>query len=92
MSNYGEGSFRATPAGHIQYRFRYADRYEVFLKEYGNGRILLLELGVGSNTPQNHQISVLAADCSKQQSIIHMYQSRRSSGSISDQQPGYMYW
>lgn len=28
-----------------------AGRYEAFLKEHGNGRILLLELGVGGNTP-----------------------------------------
>ena len=26
-------------------------RYEAFLRQYGNGRILLLELGVGGNTP-----------------------------------------
>lgn len=28
-----------------------AHRYEAFLRRYGNGRILLLELGVGGNTP-----------------------------------------
>lgn len=28
-----------------------AHRYEAFLRRYGNGRILFLELGVGGNTP-----------------------------------------
>ncbi len=37
MSNYGEGSFRATPAGHIQYRFRYTDMYGNRRNKYVTG-------------------------------------------------------
>ena len=37
MSNYGEGSFRATPEGHIQYRFRYTDMYGTRRNKYVTG-------------------------------------------------------
>lgn len=64
-----------------------ADRYQDFLRRHGNMRVLLLELGVGGNTPVIIKYPVLADDRQKRACYVRVRQLWRGGRSGRNHRP-----